>query len=201
MKKLILTVVMMIGLSSTAQIGNQQTDTWFDFPNRETLGSKNLISMQYNVFIDPFGKAPNGRGGRQIGIEATALMGWGYIAPSLSTFQQLEDGYTDAVVTFGVNWHMFRTTAVRYYTGFRLGGEFRGGGSPYPLVGLSAGFDVRLITFSNNVSLYIGCEAWADHRSALDDQFYGDSTNYNGGTIFTDYKTRENGKFKIGIRL
>ena len=178
---------------------NQRTETWIDFPNRTTLNSSKSVRVQYNLFIDPLGKAPNGRGGRQVGAEMTVIMGGFYVSPSISTFPQLEDGYVDAVGTIGVNWHMFRNTIIRYYSGVRLGYEWRGDSTPHPLIGASLGADLTLITFKDGTSLYLGGEVWVDHRASQADQFYGDSSGYDGGIIFTNSQAKENGKIKIGI--
>lgn len=197
MKKLVL--ILLLGcFSLVAQ--NQRTETWFDFPNEETLDSSRLIVVQHNLFIDPLGKAPNGRGGRQFGYKLTAIMGWGYIEPSVSTFPQLTDGYTDVVVTLGINWHMFRTTAIRYHGGFRLGREFRGGDG-YEIAGMALGADLRLFAFRGGSSLYIGGELFVDHRESQENQFYGDSDAYKEGLIFKNPLSQENGIIKLGIRF
>lgn len=184
-----------------AEAQNQRTENWFDFPDRETLNSKRTVKVQYNLFIDPFGEAPNGRGGRQFGFEAAVIMGGIYVAPSVSWFPQLEDGYFDAVVSIGMTWHMFRTTAIRYYGGVRIGGEWRETSVPFGILGATLGADLRLITFKGGSSLYIGGEVWVDHRASQADQFYGDSTGYDGGTIFTNSQAKENGKIKLGFRF
>jgi hypothetical protein len=199
MKKLILILLLAFCFNVVAQ--NERTETWFDFPNSQTLKSNQTINIQYNLFIDPFGTAPNGRGGRQVGFEFTAIMGGVYVAPSISIFPQLEDGYVDLVGTVGMNWHMFRTTAIRYYTGLRIGFEFRGEFTPHPMLGASLGADLKIITFKDGTSLFIGGEVWVDHRASQADQFYGDSTGYDGGVIFTNSQTKENGKIKIGVRF
>lgn len=195
MKKLFTTIiVLMISLSSFAQWGGERTETWLDFPNRETLNSKRTIRVQHNIFIDPFGKAPNGRGGRQFGYGFTAIMGGIYIAPSISLFPQLEDGYFDLVTTVGINWHMFNTTLIRYYSGFRMGLEWRyeASGTPYPILGFSAGADIKIYTFNDDSSIYFGGEVWSDARASQDPQFYGGSD---------DNIWRNNGKLKIGYRF
>lgn len=197
MKKLVI-LLLLVCFSLTAQ--NQRTETWFDFPNRETLDSPRLIVVQHNLFIDPLGKAPNGRGGRQVGYKFTAIMGWGYIEPSISMFDQLEGGYMDVVVTLGLNWHMFRTTMIRYYGGLRLGREFRELGD-YEMAGLALGADLTIVTFSNGSSIYIGGELFVDHRESQRDQFYGDSDGYEKGLIFTNPLSQENGRINLGIRF
>ena len=178
---------------------NQQTTTWLSFPNKTTLNAPRLIKVQYNIFVDPTGKAPNGAAGRHMGFKMTAIMGGLFVEPSLSTFPQLEDGYTDFVTTVGLNWHMFRTTALRYYTGLRAGIAFREG--THALIGFALGADLSLITLETGQTLYLGAEVFTDYRTDLQDQFYGDSTNYKGGTIFTNSAVRENGIIKLGIRL
>lgn len=202
MKNLLFILLMVVTLSSFSQ--NQRTETWFDFPDRHTLNSKRTVKVQYNLFIDPLGTAPNGRGGRQVGVETVIIMGGFYVAPSFSTFPQLEDGYTDVVVSVGMTWHMFRTTAIRYYGGLQLGREWRpraeakGG---YEMAGMVLGADLRLITFKGGQSLYIGGELNVLHRESQEDGRYGDSTGYDGGIIFTNSQARENGKLKIGFRF
>jgi len=203
MKKLVLILAVLLTTLTFAQ-ENQRTKNWFDFPDETTLESKRLIRVQHNLFIDPFGQAPNGRGGRQFGYKFTAIMGWGYIEPSVSTFPQLEDGHFDFATTFGINWHMFRTTAIRYYGGLRLGLEWRpeGGMTPHPMIGLALGADLTLITFKDsNTSIYIGGEVWVDHRASQHDDHYGDSTGYDGGTIFTNSQAKENGRINLGFRF
>lgn len=194
MKNLVLVLALMVSLTAFPQWGGERTDTWFDFPNSETLNSSRAIRVQHNIFIDPLGKAPNGRGGRQFGYEFTAIMGGIYVAPSVSLFPQLEDGYLDFVTTVGVNWHMFNTTLIRYYSGFRMGFEWRyeWSSTPYPMLGFSLGADVKVYTFNNDTSIYIGGEIWSDMRSSQDPQFYGGSD----GNLW-----RNNGKLKIGFRF
>lgn len=202
MKKLVLIFVMIFSLGTMAQ-ENQRTENWFDFPDKHTLDSPRLIKVQHNLFIDPFGKAPDGSGGRQFGYKFTAIMGWGYLEPSVSAFPQLKDGYIDFANTFGINWHMFRTTAIRYYAGYRLGLEWRPkrGGTPFPFMGMTLGADLTVITFKSGTSIYIGGEIWVDHRSSQHDDFYGDSTGYDGGTIFTNSQAKENGRINLGFRF
>ena len=183
---------------------NQRTYSFFRFPDKETLGNNRLVKAQYSVWVDTFGEAPNGRGGRHFGVEMTAIMGlnktaWFYIAPSLSSFPQLEDGYLDVVVSIGTNWHMFNTTAIRYYTGIRLGHVWRKGWTPHPLIGLSAGLDVRLKTFRNKTSIHLGGELFADYRSDQADGKYGDSDAHDVGVIFTNSQVVESGRFKLSF--
>jgi hypothetical protein len=200
MKSLVLTLMVMYTLSSFSQWGGERTSTWFDFPDSKTLDSPRLIRVQHNLFIDPLGKAPSGRGGRQLGYEFTAIMGLGYIAPSISTFPQLEDGYTDVIVTVGINWHMFQTTLIRYYGGYRNGLEFRGD-AHYNVMGMSLGADVQIYKFSDGSSIHLGGELWVDYRASQDNKWYGDSDAYKEGLIFTNPMTQENGKLKIGYRF
>jgi hypothetical protein len=192
MKKLVLILMLIAPIISFSQIGGERTDTWFDFPNNQTLNSPRTIRVQHNLFVDPLGKAPNGRGGRHFGYEFTAIMGGIYVAPSISWFPQLEDGYMDIVGTVGINWHMFRTTLIRYYSGFRMGGEWRETKVPHPILGFSLGADIKIYTFPNDSSIHLGAEVWSDWRASQHPQFYGGSD----GNI-----RRDNGKLKVGFRF
>lgn len=203
-KRFLVLLVLLIGFNVQAQIfgdrGVQQTDTWFSTPNRETLDSENLIKTQHSFFIDPFGKPPHGdRGGRQFGYEFTALMGWGSISPSISTFPQLVDGYTDIVVNFEVNFHMFKTTLIRYHAGPRLGFVFRGG-KTYPLFGFRVGADIVVYKFpSDGPMIVLGGNLFADWREDQEDQFYGDSSveRWHG----LDHRIVTNGTLYLGFRF
>lgn len=192
MKKLLVFGLLLLSLLCSAQWGGEYTRNWLEFPNSETLNSSRTVRVQHNIFIDPMGTAPNGRGGRQFGYEFTVIMGGIYVAPSVSTFPQLEDGYTDVVGTVGVTWHMCHTTLVRYYSGLRIGYEFRGGSIPHPLIGASLGADIKVYTFYNDSSVYIGGEVWVDYRASQAKQFYGGSD----GNM-----ERRNGKLKLGYRF
>lgn len=195
MKKLLTALVLLISLSSFAQWGGERTETWIDFPNSYTLDSRRTVRVQHNFFIDPFGESPTGEAGKQFGYEFTAIMGGIYVAPSISLFPQLEDGYFDAVGTVGINWHMFKTTLIRYYTGLRMGLEWRyeNSSTPYPIIGFSAGVDIKIYTFNNGTSIHFGGEVWRDARASQDPQFYGGASDKN---IW-----RNNGKLKIGFRF
>lgn len=180
MKNLLVLMVLFMVSTTNAQIfgdrGVQQTDSWFSTPTKETLDSPNLIRLQHNLFIDPTGKPPHGGGGRQFGYEMTALMGWGSISPSISTFPQLKDGYTDLVVSFEFNFHMFNTTLIRYHAGPRLGFIFRGS-NQYPLIGFGAGADIVVYQFPNQkTTILLGGKFYMDWREDQEDQFYGDSS-------------------------
>ena len=197
--------IILIFFTSLALSQNQWTKHFFSFPSNHTLNTRNLLRVQHNFWVDPFSEVPNSEvSGKHFGYEMTMIMGvnraaFFYVAPSISAFPQLKDGYYDFVTSLGINWHMFHTTAVRYYAGGRLG-LIRRGDVTFPLMGLSAGFDVTLVTFENRqgVSLYLGLEGFVDRRGDLMYGRYGGSYE---GLIFTSDQVRENGRVKFGVRF
>ena len=144
-----------------------------------------------SVWVDPVGSA--NEDGLHVGVDIQMTMNWGWVGGSISNFSALNGGYTDLVGSGGINLTLFRYTNINYYTGPRLGVIFREG-NPFPLIGGTAGFDIRV---SN--SLLVGLRAWADYRADQANQFYGDSDGYTPGFITNSPLIQENGAIVISF--
>lgn len=184
----------------------ERTETFFSYPTAYSLGSKNSMRIQHNIFIDPFGKPPNGGNGRQKGYEINLIMsgalGGIYVGASISKFDQLENGYTDVFLHAGITFHMFHTTGIRYYIGGRGGKEWRPreeNSSGYTVAGLTTGMDITIWTMNNGNSLYLGLESNSDYRVAQQDRNYGDSDVSKKSFIFTNSAVTINNRIRIGF--
>lgn len=159
------------------------------------------IDTQFGVFVDPIGKPPMGGNGRQKGVNFTALMNWGFIELSASNFEKLKDGYTDFVVSGGVNFHLFGNENIRYFFGPRLSGwvyrEVR-----HELAGGVIGADFRVTNENRNAVLYLGWMVFADYSTDLEDgNGYRSSSDPHKNLIFDNSKIRENGAIRVSVRF
>lgn len=159
------------------------------------------IDTQFGVFIDPIGKPPMGGNGRQKGVNFTALLNGGFIELSFSNFEQLKDGYTDFVVSGGVNFHVLGYKNFRYFIAPRLSGwvyrEVR-----HELVGGVIGCDILLTNENRNTKLYIGWMVFADYSTDLEDgKGYRSSSDPHKNLIFNNSKIRENGAIRLSVRF
>jgi hypothetical protein len=187
MKKLIITILL------TSTICSAQFIT---FPSY-TKG----IDTQFGVFVDPIGKPPMGGNGRQKGINFTALMNGVFIELAVSNFEQLKDGYTDFVVSGGVNFYTFGNDRIRYFIAPRLGLCFRDG-TRYEVAGGVVGADYRITNENRNTVLYVGWMVFVDHSEDLEDKKgYRSSTDPSTNLIFKGISIRENGAIRISVRF
>lgn len=157
---------------------------------------KDDVDLQFNVFFDPFGKAPSGDSGFQKGVSGTVIMNWGFIEGAVSNFSALKDGYNDVVVTMGINLNPHYYEPIRMYAGGSLGMELRGG-ARYEIMGLKMGIDWNIPT----TNLWVGVYGSVHQRESQQDGRYGDSSAPTKNLIFTSSLATENGGFTIGARF
>src|SRR5690606_7093113 len=149
MKKLLIIVVVILGINST------QAQSFFKWNENE----ETFISLRIDPTFDDRGF--------QIGVELMKELEWGYASLGVSHYEELTPSYTDIVSSFGLNFHLFNTDAIKYYVGPRLGVLFREG-NPFGLVGVVVGTDIKLF---DNISL--GLRAFPDYRADQDKPMYG----------------------------
>lgn len=159
------------------------------------------IDTQFGIFVDPIGKPPMGGNGRQKGINFTALLNGGFIELSASNFSQLKNGYTDFVVSGGVNFYLFGNENIRYFTGPRLSAwVFRD--ARYELAGAVVGADFLVTNEFRDTKLYIGWMIFVDHCEDLEDgKGYRSSNDPTSNLIFKSSTIRENGAIRISVRF
>jgi hypothetical protein len=187
MKTLIITIFLMSGICSAQFI------TFPSYPKG--------IDTQFGGFVDPIGKPPMGGNGRQKGVNFTLLMNGGFIELAVSNFEQLKNGYTDFVVSGGVNFYLFRNENIRYFVGPRLSGwvyrDVR-----HELAGGVIGADFRVTNENRNAVLYLGWMVFADYSTDLKDgNGYRSSNDPNKNLIFNNSQIRENGAIRMSIRF
>jgi len=159
------------------------------------------IDTQFGVFIDPIGKPPVGGKGRQKGINFTLLLNGGFIELSASNFSQLKDGYTDFVVSGGINFYMFGNENIRYFTAPRLGLCFRGG-TRYEMAGFVTGADFPITNENRSSVLYLGWMVFVDHSEDLEDKKgYRSRSDPSTNLLFKGISIRENGAIRISVRF
>lgn len=159
------------------------------------------IETQFGVFVDPLGAPSNGGAGRQKGVMFTALMNGGYIEISASNFSQLQNGYSDLVVSGGVNFHVLGYDKIRYFAGLRLS-PFVFRDARYELAGFVLGVDCLVTNPNRDVRLYIGGMIYVDHCEDLEDgKGYRNSSYYKGGILFKSSTVRENGAIRLSVRF
>ena len=188
MKKIIVLSLLLISVTMSAQL--------ITFPQY-----KGGIETQFGIFVDPLSKPPMGGNGKQKGIMFTALMNGGFIEISASNFAQLKDGYSDIVVSGGVNFYLLDYENIRYFAGLRLS-PFVFRDTRYELAGFVLGADWLLTNSNRDTRLYIGGMIYVDHSEDLrDGRGYRHSSYYKGGVVFKSSTVRENGAIRLSIRF
>lgn len=187
MKTLILTILL------TSTICYSQIITFPSYPKG--------IDTQFGVFIDPIGNPPIGGNGRQKGVNFTALLNGGFIELSASRFEQLKDGYSDFVVSGGVNFYTFGNDRIRYFIAPRLGLCFRDG-TRYEMAGGVVGADYRVTNENRNTVLYLGWMVFVDHSEDLEDgKGYRSKSDPSTNILFKSISIRENGAIRLSVRF
>jgi hypothetical protein len=178
--KLLIMALMLTGLNSNAQFITTPEDD---------------INTQFGFFIDPTLTDK----GSQFGIFMTAVMHWGYVGVSASTYPNLgEVGYTDLVGELGLNGHLGGYEPIRSYAGFRLGHYWRGDSS-FPLAGGVVGFDWRVTKINSEIDVYFGLKLWADYREGQKDKWFGSAEKYKRGLVTNNPLLQENGALVISF--
>lgn len=140
--------------------------------------------------------------GAQWGAEITKELLGGWVSGGISVYPELKPYYADLVGSGGVNFHIANVKAIKYYAGGRIGWIHRGDGySPHGLLGLVAGFDVKVTE-----DIRLGLRYWWDYRTDQDDQFLGDSDGFEPGVLDKTFgvdctKCQENAAIVATIKI
>lgn len=177
MKKIIFLIVAILGINTI-----QAQYNFFEWNQDEEV----LISAR----VDP----TFNDNGFQIGLEITKELEWGWTSLGISYYEELQPSYTDLIGSGGINFHLFYTDAIKYYTGPRLGINVREG-NPFPLMGYTTGFDIKIID-----GVRVGLRYFFDYRADQDPSKYGGNTKKNP-IIFHNPMIVENTEFILTFKI
>lgn len=156
MKKLIITVLLIVGMTVSAQKK--------EYSN---------ISLAIDPSASIKEKSPN------VVVELELVSYWKYVKASVQVLPDLKGGYIDLTGGFGGNVILDRFSRARVYSGVRLGFIKRGFTSDktftYPLAGVEGGINYNL-----SESFYVGVRGTGDYRSDFKYSGAEPSMRYSG---------------------